>query len=190
MKKLQRKIHEWHQRKRELRSKNLALYILAEILELLVTVLPAVLLIRAYIIQTSVVPTPSMVPTLNVRDRLFVLKFSYWNADPQRGDVVVFKSHDGRDYVKRLIGLPGDVVAIKRGDVYVNDQLLVVPGVFVIRDAKSFATITVPEDKYFVLGDNRPQSQDSRYWGFVDRGNFKGKAWFTFWPLNRMRLLY
>jgi signal peptidase I len=166
------------------------LYVLAEIVELLVTVLPLVLLIRAYVIQTSVVPTPSMVPTLNVRDRLFVVKFSYWFSDPKRGDIVVFKSPDGRDYVKRCIGLPGDNIHVFRGDVYVNGKVLIIPGVYIIPDAKTFPALVVPKNSYFVLGDNRPQSEDSRYWGFVPREKFKGKAWFTFWPFSRMRTLH
>ena len=131
-----------------------------------------------------------MVPTLNVNDRLFVNKFIYRFKTPERGDIVVFKSiTDDKDYVKRCVGLPGETIEIKKGNVYINGKLFFIPGVKIIRDYDYRDPVTVPENSYYVLGDNRSKSADSRYWGFVPEKNLLGKATFTFWPLNRMRLL-
>ena len=131
-----------------------------------------------------------MVPTLNVRDRLFVNKFVYRFTKPERCDIVVFKSiTDDKDYVKRCIGLPGEKIEIKKGRVYINDELFYLPGVKILRDYDFRDPVIVPENSYYVLGDNRSQSADSRYWGFVPEENLLGKTLFTFWPLNRMRVI-
>jgi len=110
-------------------------------------------------------------------------------AIKELGDVILFDSPhgDGKQYVKRLIGLPGETVEIRRGLVYVNDQLLVFPGVTIRRDYSNHSKLTVPEGHFFVLGDNRDSSADSRAWGFVRNDQLIGQAMFIYWPFNRIR---
>lgn len=166
-------------------------------IETLTIALVIALLIKTYIIQVSVVPSGSMIPTMiggvsgTFNDRLFVSKFTYVFTTPQRGDIVVFRSPagDGIDYVKRCVGLPGDVVEIKRGVVYINDQELILAGVDIQRDYSYFGPIQIPADHYFMLGDNRAHSRDSRSWGFVPDSDLVGKALFTFWPFTRLKPL-
>jgi signal peptidase I len=171
---------------------------------------------RTFIVQAFKIPTGSMEPTLHGDpsrgDRVLVNKFIYSLQKPERGDIIVFKTSNikgldhRKDYIKRLVGLPGDTVEIRRGHVYVNDQMLKDPKIFQdiyytntelierssgkegqygLRGKK----INVPENHYFVLGDNSPVSRDSRYWGFVPAENLIGKAFLTYWPLHRLRLL-
>lgn len=187
---IRQKIKDWSEYKTQLKKESWLKYGLAEIAETVFVALPIALLIRHFIIISSLVPTPSMVPTLNVRDRLFVNKLVYRFTKPDRGDIVVFKSiTDDKDYVKRCIGLPGEKIEIKKGRVYINDELFYLPGVKILRDYDFRDPVIVPENSYYVLGDNRSQSADSRYWGFVPEENLLGKALFTFWPLNRMRVI-
>lgn len=183
---------KWTAFKLSIKAKSEWKYRVISFAQVLIEALILALLIRQFAIQTSIVPTPSMVPTLKVRDRLFVNKFIYHLREPQRGDIIVFKSPngDGKDYVKRCIGLPGDTVEIKQGNVFVNDTLFIVPGVKIQRNQYDYQSkLTVPKNSYYMLGDNRPNSQDSRFWGFVTRDMIQGNALFTFWPLSQMRVL-
>jgi signal peptidase I len=106
--------------------------------------------------------------------------------------VILFESpyKDDREFVKRLIGLPGDRILIQRGDVYVNDQFLDLPGVNVDTDYSFFGPITVPSNNYFVLGDNRGNSADSRVWGFVPKRDLIGIAEFIYWPPARVQVVH
>lgn len=181
----------WLRYKMDLKTISPARYWVVEMVEAFSVALILALLIRHFIVMVSVVPTPSMVPTLNVGDRLFVNKFIYRFKDPDRGDIVVFKSVvDDKDYVKRLIALPGETVELRRGIVYINGKELDFPGVNIQYDYDFQDPIVVPPGHYFVLGDNRSHSADSRVWGFVPRGNMEGQATFTFWPINRMQVLH
>ncbi|MFC1752156.1 signal peptidase I [Thermoproteota archaeon] len=182
---------KWKTFKMDLKTKNRFIYEMVDWTETIIIALILALIIRKYIIQTSMVPTGSMIPTLNIGDRLFVNKFIYRFVMPKRSDIIVFKSpyKNKNDYVKRCIGLPGEKIQIIKGVVYINDKQLVLPGVNVQRDYSFYGPVSVPEKSYFALGDNRGNSQDSRVWGFVPENDLLGKAWFTFWPLNRMRLL-
>jgi signal peptidase I len=177
--------------KKELKKTSKIKYYIIDGIETLVFALVFALIIRKYIIQTSLVPTGSMIPTLMVRDRLFVNKFVYQFKTPKRGDIVVFKSphDDGKDYVKRCIGLSGETVEIRKGRVFINDKALIIPGVTLHRDVFNFPKVVVPTASYFMLGDNRGNSMDSRYWGYVPKEDLLGQAIFTFWPLDRMRIL-
>ena len=122
-------------------------------------------------------------------DRLIVNKLIYKFNAPIRGDIVLFKSpyNDGKQYVKRLIGLPNETIEIKRGMVYINNKLLVFPGVNINRDYSNLQKIVVPENSYFMLGDNRANSADSRVWGFVHKKDVIGEALFIYWPFDRIR---
>lgn len=174
--------------------------ILKEYTEALIIALILALIIRAFIIQAFKIPSGSMLETLQIGDRLFVTKFAYdirvpftdfslfSPGDPQHGDVVVFRYPDNpsKDFIKRITGLPGDVVKVRGHVLYRNGQpveepyLAIHPGPTKI----DFGPQTVPEDKYFVLGDNRFNSHDSRFWGFVDRAQIRGKAWRIYWSAS------
>lgn len=117
--------------------------------------------------------------------------------EPKRGDVVVFiyPEDKKKDFIKRLVGLPGEIIEIKNGSIYVNDQPAPEPifnqiyyynrGEFSADGQK----ITVPKDSYFVLGDNSTSSKDSRYWGFVPKDDLLGKALVVYWPLPRIKVI-
>lgn len=158
------------------------------------------LLIRSFVIQAFHIPSGSMIPTFLVGDRVLVNKFSYgirnpftnkiWIkvGSPQRGDVVVFKYPDkpDTDFVKRVIGLPGEKVEIVASQVYVNDLPIPDPHAYFIQTElpnlyRNFGPIVVPQDSYFMMGDNRDQSNDSRAWGSVDFSLMRGKAWRIYW---------
>jgi len=143
------------------------------------------LLIILFLYQPVRVEGTSMAPRLEDHDRLFINKFVYHITSIERGDVVVF--HYPRDpaksYIKRVIALPGDRLRIDHGQVWVNGNELTenyVPGLY--RDSKSYAEIVVPEDSYFMMGDHRSISSDSREFGPVERDLIYGKAVFIYWP--------
>jgi signal peptidase I len=160
-----------------------------EWVQAIVTAVVLALLIRIYLFEIILVVGESMVPTLDDGDRVFVSKIVYIIGEPERGDLVIFKTpEDGRtSYVKRLIGLPGDQVRIEDGVVYVNDEPLAEPYI-AEQPYNDFALETVPEDKIFVLGDNRNHSKDSRDYhvGFVPMDNLVGKAMWRIWPLDSL----
>ena len=182
---------QWVSYKQSLKKKNRLLFMGVDLVESLVVALIFALIIRHYIIQTSFVPTGSMIPTLKINDRLFVNRYIYRFNSPKRGDIVVFNSphNDNKDYVKRCIAIPGDSIKITDGIVYINNARLLLPGVRILADRFNMPEQVVPEKSYFMLGDNRGNSEDSRYWGFVHETDLQGKAIFTFWPLSRMRVL-
>lgn len=145
----------------------------------------ASILIITFLYQPVRVEGTSMLPRLENSDRLFINKFVYRVSPIERGDIVVF--HYPRDpeksYIKRVIGLPGDHLRIDQGTVYINGKRLIekyVPEEY--RDDRSMAQIVVPEDSYFVMGDHRSISSDSRDFGPVDRSLIYGKAVFVYWP--------
>ena len=186
------KLSQWELYKKSLHQKNKITYHLVDTIEVIIVALAMALLARHFVIQTSLVPTGSMIPTMQIQDRLFVNKFIYRFTPPHRGNIIVFKSpfNDGKDFVKRCIGLPGEKIEIKKGEIYINNRLLVFPGVNIQNDYSYFGPVTIPKDSYFMMGDNRGNSLDSRYWGFVPRKDILGKAMFTFWPLRRMQALH
>ena len=143
------------------------------------------ILIILFLYQPVRVEGTSMLPRLEDHDRLFINKFVYHIASIDRGDVVVF--HYPRDpeksYIKRVIALPGDRLRIDHGQVFVNDRALsekYVPAMY--RDSRSYAETIIPDDSYFVMGDHRSISSDSREFGVVERDLIYGKAVFVYWP--------
>jgi signal peptidase I len=158
--------------------------------DLMLSVLIAVLVIL-FLYRPVKVEGTSMMPSLYDQERLFINQFSYKFGLGQikRGDTVVFwyPEDPTKSYIKRVIGLPGDTVAVEDGFVVVNGKKLVenyVPPEY--RDERPYPATVVPPDEYFVLGDHRISSNDSRAWGFVPRNYIYGKAVFVFWPPNRI----
>jgi signal peptidase I len=142
-------------------------------------------LIITFLYQPVRVEGTSMVPRLEDRDRLFINKFVYRIAAIERGDVVVFRypRDPEKSYIKRVIALPGDRLRIDRGQVWLNGRRQIEPYVpEEYQDSRSMAEIVVPEDSYFMMGDHRSISSDSREFGPVERSLVYGKAVFVYWP--------
>jgi signal peptidase I len=164
-----------------------------EILEWIRSILIAVLLalvIRAFFMEVFLVQGQSMQPTLLDRERLIVYKVPLFYRQPQRGEIFVFRATNRRDFIKRIVGLPGDEVLVSTNGTYVNGLRLDEP--YVLDPASErFGPVTVPEGKVFVLGDNRNNSMDSRHpsVGFVPLDRLKGKAVLVFWPPGSIRTL-
>jgi len=145
----------------------------------------ASILIITFLYQPVRVEGTSMLPRLEDRDRLFINKFVYHISAIERGDVVVFRypRDPEKSYIKRVIALPGDTLRIDHGHVYVNGNLLHEPYVPPeYRDNRSQAEMAIPADHYFMMGDHRSISSDSRDFGPVDRSLIYGKAVFVYWP--------
>lgn len=145
-----------------------------------------------FLYQPVKVEGTSMLPVLEDQERIFINKFVYRWEPISRGDIVVFRyPHDpSKSYIKRVIGVPGDRVVIDRGRVYVNGYLLkepYVPQKFI--DYRSYPEMVVPRDSYFVLGDHRSMSSDSRDFGAVDQNHISGKAVFIYWPMEKLGIL-
>jgi signal peptidase I len=175
-----------------------------------------VLAIKAWVVNPYRIPTPSMEPTLHCArsavepscrgrfsDRVLANRFIYHFRDPHRGEIVVFKappaaktqcsSGEGNVFVKRLIGLPGERISERRGFIYVNGKKLDEPyirsDVHVADAGNPFkGPFTVPNGSYYMMGDNRNESCDSRTWGAVPRANLIGKVFMTYWPPNRISI--
>ena len=148
--------------------------------------------IRTFIVELYVVDGPSMRPTLESAERLVVNKFIYRFRAPEKGEVLVFQypRDPSRDFIKRVIATPGDTIEIREGRVLVNDQILVED--YILEKTRSeYPKMTVPEGRIFVMGDNRNNSEDSRFAdvGFVPYDLIKGKAVMVFWPLSSYKTL-
>lgn len=178
-----------------------------EYAEAIIIAIILALLIRTFIVQAFKIPSGSMIPTLLIGDHILVWKISYGIkipftdtyiiefGSPKKGDVIVFKfpKDEKKDFIKRIVGEPGDTIEIKNKNVYVNEKLLVepyaihkepniIPEEFQPRD--NFSLVQVPPDSYFVMGDNRDHSLDSRFWGFVNKNKIKGRAFIIYWSWN------
>lgn len=164
-----------------------------ENLQILVIALALALFIRAFIAEPRYIPSDSMLPTLEVSDRLVVEKISYYFRLPQRGEIVVFEPpqqlqiqgyQKDQAFIKRVIGTPGQTVQIQNGIVYLNGNPLK-EDYIAEPPAYQMPAVRVPEDQLFVMGDNRNNSNDSHVWGFLPKQNVIGHACFRFWPINR-----
>ncbi|MDE7468831.1 MAG: signal peptidase I [Desulfovibrionaceae bacterium] len=176
--------------------------IVLEYIEAFVIAVALAMVIRLFIVQAYRIPSASMLQTLQIGDHILVNKFLYGIrvpftdsilipiSDPQFGDVAVFRYPEdpSKDYIKRIIGLPGDTIELKNKVLYRNGEPVEESYVHYENPeydnryiADTFGPIVVPQDSYFVLGDNRDNSEDSRYWGFVKREAIVGKAWRIYW---------
>lgn len=152
-----------------------------------------VFLVRMFLFAPIVVEGPSMLPTLHDRDQMIVNKITYTIGEPKRFDIVVFHAPEQKDFIKRVIGLPGEHVAVKNNTLYIdgeaveedflNDQIFT--NDFRLEDLEE-GYEEVPEGHLFVLGDNRSNSTDSRMIGVVSMDDVVGKASFVYWPLSRI----
>lgn len=181
---------------------------LQEYIEAIILAIVIALFIRTFVIQAYKIPSGSMKPTLQIGDHILVSKFNYGVkvpfirstlipfGTPKRGDIVVFIYPEDRskDFIKRLIGLPGDTIQIRDKKILLNGQPytdnhgvyvdnLVIPGSVQPRD--NFGPVTVPEGSFFVMGDNRDESYDSRFWGMVSEKDILGKALVIYWSWNQ-----
>lgn len=171
-------------------------------LEFAVTLLVAFVLvfgfIRPFVVMAYSIPSVSMVPTLEVGDRVLVNKFIYRFKEPERRDIVIFDAvANGKPetLIKRVVGLPGDRISLRDGILYLNGErqkepyIVNKPCVRSLPKTCSFGPVTVPKDHIFVMGDNRANSEDSRFIGPVPRQSVKGEAFFRFWPPGRLGAL-
>jgi signal peptidase I len=188
--------------------------VVREYFESIVIAVILALFVRTWVVQAFKIPTGSMENNLLIGDHLLVNKFIFGPTPlaigravlpvrpVHRGDILVFKypEEPDRDFIKRVIGLPGEKIELKHKKIYINDQPLEEPYVHFLTPPSSdyqevtsydlreqFGPVTVPADKYFVMGDNRDNSQDSRYWGFLPRDYVKGKALVIYWSYESGR---
>src|SRR5574340_150496 len=178
--------------------------IIWEYAKAIITALILAMVIRTFIIQAFKIPSGSMIPTLLIGDHILVNKFLYGTKipfsgkrmfvfkKPERGDIIVFKypENPSKDFVKRVVAAEGDVIKSKNKMIYVNGNKVNEPYArhtdssmrpMGIEPRDNFGPVIVPKNKYFVMGDNRDQSYDSRYWGYVDIKDVKGKALILYW---------
>jgi signal peptidase I len=181
---------------------------LREYIEAILLAIVIVFFIRTFVIQAYKIPSGSMKPTLLIGDHILVSKFNYGIklplirstlipiGTPKRGDIIVFIYPEDRskDFIKRLVGLPGDTIEIRNKNILLNGlswndthgvhvDSLIIPGSVQPRD--NFGPVTVPEGSLFVMGDNRDESYDSRFWGFVPMKDVLGKALVIYWSWNQ-----
>ncbi|MEM1171807.1 MAG: signal peptidase I [Cyanobacteria bacterium P01_H01_bin.35] len=166
-----------------------------ENIKVLAIALSLSLFVRILIAEPRYIPSNSMIPTLEVGDRLVIEKVSYNFHPPGTGDIIVFEPPQqlqrygytkNQAFIKRIIGLPGDIIRIEDGIVYINEQPLTENYIAEPPEYALPSSFQVPEDKYFVMGDNRNNSNDSHVWGFLPRKNIIGRAIFRFWPYQRL----
>jgi len=165
-------------------------------LETVVVALVISVVLYLFIMTPHEVVGRSMDPTYKNGEMLMANKILYKMKNPERGDVIIFKYSETQDFIKRIIGLPGETVMLKDGKLYINGNILeesnylnssiYTNGGEYLKEGE---TITVPEGRYFVCGDNRPHSSDSRTFGPIDAKDIKGKAWIVYFPFNQFRLV-
>ncbi|TLM69393.1 MAG: signal peptidase I [Deltaproteobacteria bacterium] len=205
----------WFKKKSARREKHGQKSALRDWTEALLVAAVLALIIRTFVVQAFKIPSGSMEDTLLIGDHLLVNKFIYGLQipgvdgrfltirEPRRGDIVVFEFPEDReksfwqrrDFIKRVIGLPGDTVEIRDKKVFVNNQPLVIPeavfkdGSLVPGGRDNMPPVKVPSGHYFMMGDNRDRSYDSRFWGYVSNAEIKGLAFIKYWSWDSERFL-
>jgi signal peptidase I len=173
------------------------------------------LLIKSFLVQAFYIPSESMEPTLRVSDRVLVNKVVYHLHPPRRGDIIVFEephpanaakrnpfqsfwhwltqglgvsANPEKDFIKRVVGLPGETLEIKAGQVYIDGKKLVEPYIGLTQDTRDYRPVHIPKDMLFVMGDNRTNSNDSRFGlGFIPYNKVVGRAFVIIWPPSRVQ---
>ncbi len=168
---------------------------LLSFLETIVVALVISIVLYLFIMTPHEVIGSSMYPTYKDGEYLMANKILYKFSEPKRGDVIIFKYSDTQDFIKRVIGLPGEQVMLKDGHIYINGTQLEESGYLdssVYTNGGEFLhegeTITVPDGKYFLCGDNRQHSSDSRAFGPIEKAAIKGKAWIVYYPFSNFRI--
>jgi signal peptidase I len=165
--------------------------------ETIIVALILALVIRAFFFQVFWIPSGSMENTLDIGDRIVVNKIVYNFRQPQRFEIMVFRGvptlgEQKRDLIKRVVGLPGETFEVKDGVININGSPVEYPGDMkqtMNQDYANYGPVQIPADSFFVMGDNRPASADSRYWGFLPKKNLIGKAFLRIWPLTKLGLI-
>jgi signal peptidase I len=165
-------------------------------IETVVIALVIAVVLYLFIMTPHEVPGNSMHPTYKNGEYLMANKLTYRFGEPQRGDVIIFQYSDTQDFIKRIVGIPGDTIMIKDGNVFINGQQLneddyISESVYT-RGGDYLSegeTISIGEEEYFVLGDNRPHSSDSRTFGPISESKIKGKAWIVYLPISEFRIV-
>lgn len=141
------------------------------------------LIVYVFLVQPHRVQGSSMVPNFDSGELLLTEKVTYYFSKPERGDVIVFQAPVGNkvDFIKRIIGLPGDTVRVENRNVYINGNKL--EENYISGETQGKEVITLQDNEYFVLGDNRGASSDSRVFGPIKGNSFRGRAWFVYWPI-------
>lgn len=184
-----------NQNKKDIETEDRPYSLKEDIFQWIITIAAAILLamfLNHFIVVNAQIPSGSMENTISPGDRVFGNRLSYTFSDPERFDIIIFKYPDDETqlFIKRIIGLPGETVEIHDGHVFINGSTTPLDDVTIKEPMKgSFGPYTVPEDCYFVMGDNRNNSKDSRFWlnTFVSRDQIEGKAFLRYWPLNKIR---
>lgn len=161
-----------------------------EYAEAIIIAVVAAFLIRGLVVQAFKIPSGSMKPTLQIGDHILVSKFIYRFTDVKRGDVIVFKypRDEKKDFIKRVVGLPGERIELKGTTIYINGEPLKEDYAYynsMIGLRNGFGPVQVPHGHLFVMGDNRDNSKDSRFWGFLDEKKIKGKAFLIYFSWNK-----
>lgn len=161
-----------------------------ELVETLLIALILAFLIRTFVVESFQVQGHSMLPTLHNGDRVLVNKLAFDFEQPKTGEIIVFQSPviPSQDWIKRVIGVPGETVSIRHNVVYINGKKYPEP-FLKYRQSPNYGPAKVPPGHLFVLGDNRPISYDSRYFGMLSEKRVKGQAFLIWWPLNQFRWL-
>lgn len=173
--------------------------ILRTIVSWIITIVSAVLiflLIYSIIISPHHVTGKSMEPNLFEDQFVFIDKVSYKFRNPKRGEIILLVAENSEKYLKRIIGISGDEIEIKHGEIYINGELID-ENEYLTADVKTDngtfvppgVVLTVPDNSVFVLGDNRPESFDSRSYGFIEKEKIIGKAFLRYWPINEISTL-
>ena len=165
-----------------------------DILEVVVFAIAIFLFIYLLVLQPHKIKGQSMVPNFDDGEYLLTDKVTYRFREPKRGDVIVFEAPgaNGEEFIKRIIGLPGEKISLKDGKVYLNTQQLpeyYLPSSFQTNGSSFLSEneeIVVPAGNYFVMGDNRGASYDSRSWGYITKDKITGRAWLVYWPVAKM----
>ena len=170
------------------------IHILEFVKDPLLAVLAALLITNFLVVHTQI-PTGSMIPTINKGDHMLINRVPFYYRNPKRGEIVIFKQDD-INLVKRVIGLPGDEIELIEGSVYINGTMLdesayLNAGIYSYPlDSEVNYPYVVPVDSYFVMGDNRNNSKDSRYFGSILRSDIFAKGGMKFWPLQDIGCIY
>lgn len=168
-----------------------------DILEVVVFAIAIFLFLYLLILQPHKIKGQSMEPNFQDGEFLLTDKVTYRFSEPKRGDVIVFEAPgtNGDEFIKRIIGLPGEKVSVANGKVVINGQVLdenYLPDTLMTEGGmflKNGQVVTVPDNSFFVMGDNRVASSDSRSWGFVTKDKITGRAWITYWPPPKLGII-